>query len=221
MQQAIEVIVVDDHKLYREGLASLLKEVNVVANEKACDGKDFLDRLRAKQFKANIVLLDVEMPNVSGGEVLDIIVKEFPNMKAIITTQYSEWEIIKDFFNRGAYAYVPKGTDLEILKDAIIKVNSGAVYKENLAEFLKNVKQYAKSKQYKSLYTLLERIIIVRICEGKSVSEIATEMHIVNNAVTTHLTNIYRKAGVKNRQEFLIYAINEGLQYFGTKKPDD
>lgn len=218
MQQAVEVIVVDDHKLYREGLASLLKEVNIVANEKACDGKDFLDRLRANKFNANIVLLDVEMPHISGSEVLDIIVKEFPNMKAIITTQYDDEEIIKDFFNRGAYAYVPKGTDIEILKDAIIKVNSGIIYKENLADFLNRVKQYAKNKQYKSLYSLLERIIIVQVCEGKSVSEIAEELHIVNNAVTTHLTNIYRKAGVKNRQEFLIYAINEGLQYFGTKK---
>jgi DNA-binding NarL/FixJ family response regulator len=221
MEQTIEVIVVDDHKLYRDGLASLLKDVNVVANEKSCDGKDFLERLRTNKFKANIVLLDVEMPNISGSEVLDIIVKEFPNMKAIITTQYDDDEIIKDFFNRGAYAYIPKGTDIEVLKDAIIKVNAGNIYKENLIELFKRTKQYAKSNQYKSLYSLLERIIIVSICDGKSVSEVAMELHICSNAVTTHLTNIYRKAEVKNRQEFLIYAINEGLQYLGTRKSND
>ncbi len=220
MKEIINVIVIDDHKLYREGIASLLKDYNINASEEACNGRDFFDKLKAKKIKSKIVLLDLEMPELDGDKTLELIKKNHSDLKVIIISQFDEGELIKAFFNKGAHGYVSKGSDAEILAQAIREVNQGKIYRDNLPELFNKAELYSKSKLFKILYSNTERRIIALLCKAKSISEIAQELGVTEKAIQAHLTEIYRKAGVRNKNEFLKYAILEGLNYLGYQKAE-
>lgn len=215
MREVINVAIVEDQKSFITGLSSVLKNYNITINETALNGKEFFQKLEENRIASEIVLLDIEMPEMDGSEVLDVIKRKYSHLKVIIITHYDDEELIRDFFNRGVNAYVPKGTDVEVMVEAIREVKKGGTYRDNLNSLFKRTQERNKKNALKMLYSNREREIIVRLCKGKPVAEIAKELHVIEKTIESHLTDIYKKSRTKNRAEFLIYAIKDGLNYLG------
>lgn len=211
----LKVAMVDDQKMYIEVMKTTLALYSIHVDETALNGTDFLTLLNKNKISSKIILLDVEMPELDGGQVLDILNKEHPHLKVIIMSLYDEKEVVRNFINRGACAYVPKSGDLSILVDAISSVNKLGVYKANLKGLLEQEPRLRKSNEYKMMFSDREREIIYHLCLGRYVREIALELHVAEKTIETHLTNIYKKSETRNKSEFLIRAVKVGLNYLG------
>jgi two-component system, NarL family, response regulator DegU len=212
MLSKVNLLLVDDEALFRAGLISLLKQYNVVSITEAENGEQALTKLKLK--KSDVVLLDLEMPVLNGSKTLDNIIQRFPSVGVVIISSYHDEQLIKDHFNRGAKAYVSKKENIEYVVAAILIVAAGGVYTENIPGLLK-VKCFKDRHYYKLMFTTREQEIIPLACTSISLKEIGAELFISERTVETHLTAIYKKLGVENRQEFIRMATKEGLHYLG------
>ncbi len=214
MVEEINIIVVDDQKLFREGISSLMKDFNINVVAEAENGLQLLKLL--KTITPDAVLLDLEMDGLDGNETFDRVQEEFPGTKIIIVTMYDDEVLIKDFFNRGACAFLTKDSSGEEMDKAIRSVKSTGQYKGNLPALeLKRIRS-AKKYYYELIYTRREREIICLLCKSKTTTEIALELNISEKTIETNLTEIYKKTKVKSRPEFIKHAFKEGLNYLGT-----
>lgn len=209
----IQVIIVDDHALFREGLRALLAlypDISVAAE--AADGREALEKVR--QTPCDIVLLDIAMPGLGGLETLLLLRQEAPQSKIIVLTQHETKEYIFRFLKGGARGYVLKkaaGTDLI---SAIRLVYQGGLYLntplaiEVLSEYLGH--QEANTTGYDVL-TERERQVLKLIAEGRTNQEIADYLCLSIKTVMAHRANILEKLGVHNLTELVKYAIRMGL----------
>lgn len=214
MQDSAEIVIVDDQKAFRDALSSILKIYNINVIACAENGNQLFEILNTR--RPDVILLDIEMPEMDGSETLNQLRDRFPCLKTIVVSQYDEMILIQDFLNRGACAYLSKNTDVNIIAKAIHSVKKLGFYRENLIPLEEKKASYNKRTYYKIIYSKREREIIHLICKGKQVSDIAALLNLAEKTVEANMTEIYKKAKVKNRSEFLIYAIQEGLNYLGT-----
>lgn len=129
----INIILADDQLLYRQTLSPALLEFDIHVCAEINNGGDLI-RLIESGRKADLILLDLDMPVMNGSEALDILMANHPGNKIIIVTQYSELELVKDLFNRGIRAYVSKHEALDVMVNAIRAVHTKGYFKDNLPE---------------------------------------------------------------------------------------
>ncbi len=208
----INILIVDDEFLFSQGITSLLGNHNINTIATASEGNSALRLL--KNIKPDVILLDLEMPVLNGSKTLDNIGIRYPKNKVIIVSSYHDEQIVKDHFNRGAKAYVSKREKLETLVSAIRTVHAGNIFNDNIPSLIE-AKVVRDHHYYKLIFSSREQEIIVLLCEGLTRKEMANRLYLSEKTIETHLTEIYKKVKVKNRHEFLILAINEGLQFLG------
>jgi len=209
-ESKISVIIADDQEGYSRPLAFLLKEFNIEIYSIAKNGQELIDQLKIKE--PDVVLLDISMPKMDGVQALEIITKEFPEVKTIMLTQYSSEHLVKHLFNKGACGYVTKDMVVEVLVYAIFMVKKRNVFNDNFNELLTNKLSPAK-KYFDQLFSPREKEIIVLICNGQLVKEIAGQLNITTNTVEKHLTSIYLKSNTSCKAKFLPWAMEQGLKY--------
>lgn len=214
MKKNIDIIIVDDEKLVRSGLISLLKGSEVKVIGEASNGNELFELLSTKA--PDVILLDLEMPTLNGSRTLNKLRKQFPSQKAIIVSKYHDEELIKDLFNRGACGFISKSTShVDLLITAIKKVHVDGSYKENIPCLLKT--PAAKDGHYYRLILSPREIQIMGLLyRSKSFVEIGKELFISAYTVENHAKAIYRKTNVKNRAEFGILVAKLGLNYMGS-----
>ncbi len=210
----INLMIVDDELLFREGLVYLLKKYGIETTSVADNGEQALERL--KKYSPDLVLLDLEMPILNGSITLDKMLMQYPNIKVIIITSYHDEELIKDHFNRGAFGFVSKKEEIKTVVSAIKSVHKGIVYEKNIPDLIK-MKCEKNGHYYQLIYSEREKEIINHLCKAVSVKDISKKLSIAGSTIETQLTAIYKKANVKNRAEFLALAFDKGLQYLGSK----
>lgn len=210
--QSINIIIVDDETIIRHGLSSLLQEYNINTIAVANNGQEALSILKKK--KPHVLLLDLEMPILNGSKTLDNIKRRFPDLKVIILSAYYDEELIKDYLNRGAKAFVSKNQPVKTVAEAIHSVYAYGFYEENLSELFNNPAK-KDGHYYKLIFTKRELEIISLICEGKDNACIAAELFLSLKTIEGHLTEIYKKVKVKTRTKFLKHALESGLQFLG------
>lgn len=214
MTKLIHIGIADDHLVLRQGLISVLKEyenLNVIIS--ASNGKELLDALKTN--KPNIILLDIEMPVMSGREALDKIHAKYPKIKVIIMSQYFEDGYIIDFIKNGACAFLPKNCDIDKIVDVINYVHEHGYYYDNkvsaaMAAMLKRTPN-ENVILVNNLFTKQELIIIKLICYKKSNAEIANELFISVRTVESHRYKISKKTCTKNTIELIDYATLNGM----------
>lgn len=214
MSTPIKVIHVDDAKLFRDGISSLLKEfpgVQLIGG--ADNGLELFSML--KIVEPDVIILDVEMPIMGGDETLIRLKKEFPLIKVVMLSTYYESYLIINFFEKGASAYLKKDVTIEILVDAIESVHLDGDYlgKKN-AEFL--IQSATFDTQKKELIGLkmldeTEKQVLRLMAEGLSTKQIATTINISRSMVDKHKLNIKSKTKSKNVAEMLIKGVWLGI----------
>lgn len=211
----IQVLIVDDHTLFRESLRSLLKDVeDIEVVGEAEDGVEAV--VKTTQLQPDVVLMDIAMPNMNGMEATRQIKKQNPSVKVLILTMYDTEQYIFEMLRVGASGYILKRAPARELISAIQAVSQGdaflypSVAKKVLNGYLEQIKAAAKGEDYKRL-TDRERQILCLIAEGKPNKEIAESLGISVRTVGTHRLNLMEKLKVHDRTQLVRYAIREGL----------
>jgi len=212
MGKKIKILVVDDHRLVREGLINLLRinnEIEVVGE--AASGEDAV--VKARELEPDVVLMDINMPGVNGINATRLIKKDREDARVIMLTMLDQEGYVYEAVKAGATGYLLKNTGLDELVKAIKEVYKGGatLHPEAQSQLLKEYVFLARRNQ--DTYGLSNREIDVLqlLTDGKSNKEIASELFISVQTVKTHISHIFNKLGVNDRTEAVATALRRGL----------
>jgi DNA-binding NarL/FixJ family response regulator len=213
----LTVLIVDDHRLFRQGLIGLLGTrpdlVQVVGE--AATGREAITMTRS--LRPDLALMDIAMPEGTGLDALQTIREQMPETAVVMLTASDENEHLRRAMRLGAAGYLLKDLDAQELFKLIAGVANGeaAITRAMAARMLKDLVQDQEEPAPEStlLGDLTEREIDVLrlVAQGVSNPEIAEELYITVNTVKTHLRNILDKLHVENRTQAATYAVQKGL----------
>lgn len=212
MDTKIKVMIADDHVLMREGIRQLLEfdgSIEVIAE--ANDGVECLEKL--KTVKPDVLLLDINMPNKNGIEVLEEIHKRNLNVKVLILTVHNEIEYLIKAVDIGVDGYLLKDSESAELKKAITIVLNGESYiQPNLIPAL-NSRLVARDVDQEKIEALTRREleVLVQVAKGMFNKEIAIALNISERTVKNHISNIFKKIDVSDRTQAAVFAIRNDI----------
>jgi DNA-binding NarL/FixJ family response regulator len=198
----IKLIIADDHELFRKGLAELLRKHDDIKIVKSVgDGHEFIELLKNK-LDADIVLLDITMPNMDGFQVLKEMKTLNSNIKPIIISMHSDGNYIAKCAKSGAYGYLLKNTDEDELTLAIRTVNKGHKYfSPEISEKMINFMSTQSISE--NILSNKETEVLGLISEGLTTKEIASKLFVSTRTIESHRANILKKLEVKNTAELI------------------
>ncbi|MGA9115553.1 MAG: response regulator transcription factor [Bacteroidota bacterium] len=207
----IDILLVDDHAMFREGLKQILGRWSDlrVAGE-AGNGVEALEMVRSDTF--SLVVLDISMPALSGWNVLSEIKREFPSLPVLILSMHPEDQYGIRVLRAGAAGYVSKESAAEDLIAAIRKVAGGGRHvSPALAERLAAELDPAAGQQAHQTLSNREFQVMGMLASGKSLGEIADELCLSEKTITTYRARILEKLQLRNNVELTHYAIEHRL----------
>jgi DNA-binding NarL/FixJ family response regulator len=213
MNNNTRIVIADDHSMFREGIHMLLeKENELEIVGEARDGNHLLQITRS--LVPDIVITDIEMPNMNGIEATKKIKEEFPGTGIIALTMYGDDHLIVDMLEAGATGYLLKNARKEELAEAVRAVHSGQSYYCNSTS-MRLTKMIAKSKAIKDEakieFNEKELEIMKLICEQYASKEIAEATQLTHRTVEKYRGDIMEKIKAKNMAGVVVYAIRKGI----------
>ena len=214
--EPIRVLLVDDHVLFRQGLASLIgpvRDMEVVGE--AGDGREALERTR--ELMPDLILMDIHMPGWDGLKATQLIKEEMPYVKIVMLTVSDDDEDIFQAIKQGAEGYLLKDIKPEKLFKLIRGVYKGEAPISRLAaarildEFTRSAQQETRVSSPGDSLTPREREVLQLVAQGATNKEIASQLFIAENTVKNHLRNILAKLHLQNRVQAAAYALREEL----------
>jgi two-component system nitrate/nitrite response regulator NarL len=206
----VKLMIADDHQMIIDGIKSILEgEEEVALIGEALHGKQLMKLIAANE--PDIVLMDINMPQMDGVEATRYIKKEYPNIKVIALSMYNERGFILQMIESGADGYLLKNTGKELLMEAIHAVSAGEHFFG--AEVTKEVMNGLRSPQLTQevVLTKREKEVIELIVNEFTTDQIAERLFISHHTVESHRKNILSKMGVKNTAGLVKYAIQQGI----------
>ena len=209
---AINVMIADDHSMIREGLKQLLElegDFKVIAE--ACDGVECLNKLET--VTPDILLLDINMPNMNGLEVLQKMKEKRMKIKVLVLTIHSEVEYLLKAVDIGVNGYLLKDSESAELKKAILAVVNGDNYIQPSLIPVLNSKMIDRDKDVMKIESLTRRELEVlkNLSIGMYNKEIAEKLDISERTVKNHISNIFKKIDVSDRTQAAVFAIKNNI----------
>ena len=210
----INLCITDDHQMVLEGLRLLLQDQREIHVVKLCrSAKDLLEYLAGEA--PDVILLDINMPEMNGIEACKTIKKDHPAIKVIALSMITEANLIKLMLKNGAEGYLHKNAGRDEIVDAVVDVYGGKKYlSTEISEMLMQISDKEPIKSGQSPFPKLSRReeeILQLIVDEKTTHEIATSLFIGFGTVETHRRNIMIKLGSKNTAGLVRTAIEYGL----------
>jgi DNA-binding NarL/FixJ family response regulator len=215
--QALRVLIVDDHALFRRGLQMVLKQeddIDVVGE--AGDGTEAVSK--AQELMPDVILMDVRMPRRSGIEATQQIKDLMPHVKILMLTISDEEADLYDAIKAGASGYLLKEISIDEVADAIRSVWQGqsrispSMASKLLTEFAAMSKRADERQQLPApRLTDREMAVLKLVAQGLNNRDIAKELFISENTVKNHIRNILEKLHLHSRMEAVVYAVREKL----------
>jgi DNA-binding NarL/FixJ family response regulator len=214
MSDRINVLVVDDHVVVREGIKMVLTtdpELKVVGE--ASSGEEAVDRV--KELKPHVVVMDIAMPGLSGFEATRLIREQNPDVKVLALTVHDSEAYVFQMLQAGATGYVLKRASAADVIQAVKAAHRGeailhpSVAKMLITDYLTRVEK-GEEGSYDTLSDR-EREILKLIAEGRTNKEIAQMLFLAVKTVQAHRANLMRKLGMHDRTELVKYAIRKGI----------
>ncbi len=202
----IRVLIVDDHPMVAEGIQSLLEsydEIEVVGT--LSNGQEAVDR--ATHLQPDVILMDLNMPGLSGLNATEIILERLPKTRVLILSMHDSPEYISTALSHGAKGYILKDVPTEEIKQAIDAVMRGERYLCTGA----SGSLEPKDGNTREALTGREQTILLELAQGKSNKEVALALDISVRTVETHRKNIKRKLGISSTAGLTRYALEHGV----------
>ncbi|MBN2596116.1 MAG: response regulator transcription factor [Marinifilaceae bacterium] len=216
--ETIKVILVDDHKIFRDGFRLLLQSfpyIDVI--DEASNGLELLKVLEVKI--PDIIFMDINMPHIDGVEASKRALKNYPDLKIIALTTFLDDDYLEQMLMAGVEAYMLKSADIEEFEKAILKVYSGGNYfSAEIVTLLSDKLNILRSRkvQQKELpvFTDREKEILELICKGFGNKEIAEKTFISPKTVEKHKSSLFQKTGALNTVNLVIYSFKHQIVNF-------
>jgi DNA-binding NarL/FixJ family response regulator len=203
----IRAVIADDHKIFRESLAFMLvNQAGVEVIAQANNGRELLEIL--KGHSPDIVLMDIEMPEMDGVEATRLAVQQNPGIKILVLSMHNDEEFYNSMIDLGVRGFILKESDSTEVQRAIEEVVAGRLYfsQELLVSLLRR-----RREQPLIELTQREREVLSLIAKGMSNSEIADKLFISSRTVEKHRAELLLKTESKNSISLVVYAIKHGL----------
>lgn len=202
----IRILIVDDHPMVTEGIQAILEtydDIQVVGTLN--NGQDAVDRIN--ELAPDVVLLDLNMPGLSGLAATEMILEERPETRILILSMHDSPEYISTALSHGARGYVLKDVPTEEIRTAIDKVMAGQEYlctgaKGSLKPRISDGREPLTSR---------EQTILLELAQGRSNKDVAESLNISVRTVETHRQNIKRKLGISSTAGLTRYALEHGV----------
>jgi DNA-binding NarL/FixJ family response regulator len=216
MEKAYNLIIVDDHSIFRDALKFVLAQstyINVVAE--ASNGIEFLQIL--EKTMPDLVLMDIAMPGLNGVDATKEALKKYPDLKVIALSMYGDELYYFKMLEAGAQGFVPKESGSDELLKAIDIVMRGDSYFSNqiLCKIIKDFAHQEESEivpEKKNVkLSKRENEVLELICEGYSNNEIAAKLGISKRTIEGHRSNLISKTGVKNSIHLVLFAMKNNI----------
>jgi two-component system, NarL family, invasion response regulator UvrY len=211
-EPALRILIVDDHAIVREGLVRILEGTGrgwQVAE--ATSGFQALEWLR--RHEAQLVIVDLSMPGMSGLDLIARLRKEFPRLRVLVLSMHAEEQYALRAFQAGAHGYVTKDRAPAELVDAVAKVASGGAYvTASLAEQVVQQLNGASAAPRHAQLSNRELEVLRRIVDGQRLSDIANELHLSIKTISTHKRRIQDKLHLPSMAALIRYGMEHGLQ---------
>ncbi len=207
----LNIFVVDDHVLIREGIKKILNsEKDVSVTGEAASAGEALRMLPAKA--CDILLLDISLPDGSGFDILDEIKNAYPDIKILILSMFPEDRFAVNAFKFGAMGYVTKEHTADELIEAVHRLDRGEYYvSPSLARRLLMKSENINAREKHELLSCREFRIFLHLAAGQTVKEIAEALNLSVKTVSTYRTRTLEKMKLNNNAEITRYAIKQGL----------
>ena len=202
----IRLIIADDHPVISDGLKLILekeKDIQLVATVE--NGIELMKILETVE--ADVILMDVNMPEMSGIEATRKIKAHYPTMKVLSFSQYDEKRFVKQMLKNGANGYLLKNAGASEIVNAVNIVFSGGIYLSEELPDIFSEKPKRKSSYFFPELSQRELEVLKLICDEKNTNEIADLLFISNSTVETHRANLLLKVGVKNTAGLVKWAV--------------
>ena len=224
MGKPIRVLLADDHALFRAGIRMLLERmpgVEIVAE--ASNGREIFSLL--KQIPADVVVMDIAMPELNGLEATVRVTREFPRVKVLILSMYATPDYVVQALRAGATGYLLKDAATAELELALRAVARGethltaAVSKTVVADYLRRIagkgERIVEEMSPAKTLTSRQREVLQLIAEGRTTKEIAVILQLSENTIETHRRHLMERLGVHEVAGLVRYAIHLGLVTLG------
>ncbi len=213
----LRIFLIDDHNLFRSGVKALLvRQPDFEVVGEAADGLEGLKR--AKQLKPDVVLLDLNMPGISGREAVKMLVEELPQTEVLMLTVSEDAEDLMDTLKSGARGYLLKNIDADYLVESIRRAARGeAVMSPQMTSKLVRGLQAGGAEVVlpqtaeKDRVSPREREVLALLARGASNKEMARELQLAESTVKIHVQNILRKLNLSSRVQAAVYAVEHGI----------
>jgi DNA-binding NarL/FixJ family response regulator len=194
----IRVCITDDHKLVGEGIKLMVDNISDISIVKLCHAaRELFDFLETQS--VDVILLDINMPELNGIEACKQLTKNHPHIKIIGLSMISEGHLIKLMIKNGAKGYLHKNASKDEIIEAIHQVHSGAGYlSSEVSNILLSSSEILQVDSPFPKLSRREEQILTLIIDEKTTQEIADQLFISFGTVETHRRNIMIKLGVKN-----------------------
>jgi DNA-binding NarL/FixJ family response regulator len=210
---SLRLIIVDDHKMLREGLRRSLEELGLAVIAEAADGEEGV-RLAAAM-RPDVMLMDVSMAEMDGVEATRQIVERNPNAKVVMLTMHADRDIVDRALKAGAVGYLTKDCSVEEVAEAVKMAANGetAMSPALAAGFLEEARRLdsGTERDEDRIITKREEEVLQLIADGCSTPEVASKLYISQKTVKNHLASIYEKLNARDRTQAVITAVRMGI----------
>jgi DNA-binding NarL/FixJ family response regulator len=214
-EKKINVIITDDHKLFRKGIIALLDDFDFIGEtNEASNGAELLALLAKIKTLPDVILLDIRMPVMDGVEAHKNIRKLYPDIKVIILTMEDDEQYILHLISEGVNGYLLKNADPDEMEKAILKVvENGYYFSENISTLVIKgmVKKDLTEVSPNVDFNERELQILELICKEFTAGEIAEKLNLSVRTVEGYRQKLIDKAGVKNVAGLVIFAVKNNL----------
>jgi DNA-binding NarL/FixJ family response regulator len=212
MELSINIIIADDHKLFRDGLQQAIRRlshINVI--KQAANGKEVLQLLETNNF--DIVFLDITMPVMNGIETAEIMRKKYAETKIIAMTMHHNLDIVHKMMDEGISGYLLKDAPISEIRKAILEVMKGnTFYTPEIELAIKDRPKNREQKKEEGLeLNAREKEVLRLICKEESTKDIADKLFLSMRTVETYRLSLLKKTNSKNTAGLVLYAVKNKL----------
>jgi DNA-binding NarL/FixJ family response regulator len=210
--ERLNLMIVDDHKLFREGLKLLLKNLEEVGEVwEAADGEVFLNMI--KTHHPDVVLMDIEMPRLNGIDATARALESQPDLKILALSMFGDEEYFQKMVDAGVCGFLLKNSEFSEVKKAILSVAQGNNYftEEILYKLVNRFKTKTASPEPALVLSDRELEVLLLICKGFSNQEIADQLFISKRTVDHHRASLLTKTNTRNTASLVIHAIKNKM----------
>lgn len=216
MKDKVNILLVDDHQIFRDGLKQLLAHIDYVGEvDEASNGKEFLHVLEKK--KPDIVFMDIDMPIMGGIDATQRALSKYPELRIIVLTTFHNEEYLDQMMLAGVSGYMLKRSTMQEFDTALRRVHAGSnFFSDEIVSILTRNLNKSRNVPTRSFMipqlTDRESEVLGLICQGLNNEQIGEIMHVSPKTVEKHKSSLFIKTDTKNTVNLIIYALKNGLK---------